>query len=73
MVSRVAKKRRRLRGLPVQVYLSGDEHAALFELCEERGLNASELIRRWIGRAKPNGPKATTQDPRQLTIERAYR
>lgn len=68
-------KRKRLRSIPVQVYLSSDEHAALLRKCAERGCNPSELVRRWINRQPKPRPHDTakkkaifTEDPRQLTI-----
>jgi hypothetical protein len=64
--------RRRLRGNPVQVYLSDDELEAFDELTRLRGMTRSELVRRWIHRARSQRVEKTTlrpfRDPRQLTI-----
>lgn len=59
---------RRLRGRSINVYLSTDEYASLLEICDERGCSYAELVRRWIGRAKPRGAKTPHQDPRQIRI-----
>ena len=62
-------KRRRLRTNPVQVYLSDDERACLDELARERGCSRSDIVRAWIGKAKPYGTQqAPRPDRRQLQL-----
>jgi hypothetical protein len=62
----------RLRVVPLQVFLSEDEHAKLCAKLERYQCSASELVRRWI-LAEPRR-RAKTQahhppdDPRQVTV-----
>lgn len=65
----------RLRGVPVQVYLTDAEAEEIREIAAARGCSVSELVRRWIGRAATRGTTQGTsstsgahQDPRQLSI-----
>lgn len=61
---------RRVRPVPLQVYLTRDEDAALREAAADGGCSASALIRSWIRQAKPRGAKTQQEkDPRQLSIE----
>jgi hypothetical protein len=76
-------KPNRVRGMPVQFYLSAKEKRALQALCRKRETSVADIMRRWIWRSMLESglakrrkaakqQQATPQpDPRQLDISEA--
>jgi hypothetical protein len=66
------KRPKRVRTIPIQVYVSSREHAALLKLAGQRGVSLSELVRGWVRRAAAASagrePKPIVEDPRQLRL-----
>jgi hypothetical protein len=74
MTKRKPTKRTRKRGVPIQVYVSNAECAAMRSIARKRGVSLSTLVRGWIRRsaaAAGDTPASraravVTVDPRQL-------
>lgn len=60
---------KRARKIPIQVYVSEHEHAALKQLVQARDVSVSQLVRVWIRRAIAQAPKTPPPpDPRQSVL-----
>lgn len=66
------RKPRRARAVPIQVYVSDAEHAALRRIAKRRDASVAELVRGWIRRAaaaaQAREPRPAPEDPRQLKL-----
>jgi Holliday junction resolvasome RuvABC endonuclease subunit len=65
---KATRKSTRKAGIPCQVYLTKADARAIVAIAKARKVSISDLVRRWIERARPKKKAPAKTDARQLAL-----